>query len=112
METGTRRKLGEKGRDEVAPALLVCVPKVKIEIPYQGLTRLANGLDVLDDSRTDRRYQRPLIEIIKRFTNQRTVLPEPATKYETPSNGVITTGRIDTHVFHESRVTNPSTSSR
>jgi len=53
METGTRRKLGEKGRDDVAPVLLVCVPKIKIEISYQGLTRLANGLDVLDDSRTE-----------------------------------------------------------
>ena len=64
MRTGTRRKLGDKGRDEVAPVLLVGVSKVEIEIRNRSLSGLANGFDVLDDRGTNRRHQQPLTKIV------------------------------------------------
>ena len=76
-----RRKLGEKGGDEMAPVLFVYVPEVEVEISHRGLTGVAHISHVLDDCRTGKRKTTSVT--FERYkigpTNQRMVLPEPAT---------------------------------
>jgi hypothetical protein len=47
-----RRKLGEKGGDEMAPVLFVYVPKVEVEISHRGLAGIAYNFHFLDDCGT------------------------------------------------------------
>jgi hypothetical protein len=53
MEARASRKLSEKGRDQVAQALLVGVPKVKIKISHRCFSGLAQGFNILDDRGTE-----------------------------------------------------------
>jgi hypothetical protein len=111
--TGTRRKLGEKGRDKVAPALLVNVPKIKIEISYQGSSGLTNGFDVLDDRGTNRRHQQPWTKITGAIHKPENALARASYKAKhinAPSNVVVLSG-IDAQVFRGHREANRLTSS-
>ncbi len=91
--------------------LLVGVSKVEIEIRNRSLSGLANGFDVLDDRGTNRRHQQPLTKIVKQFTNQSTLLPEPAINHNNAPSDVVAMSGIYAHVFRVSREANQSTSS-
>src|SRR6267154_958293 len=104
MRTRVRRKLGEKGGDEMAPVLFVYVPKVEVEIRHRGLTGIIHNFDVLHDCGTGRRQTTSITCDRKRTraTNQRIVLPEPATYIRSCQVVSGKNGR-DAHVFHKSR---------
>jgi hypothetical protein len=76
-----RRELGEKGGDEMAPVLFVYVSEVEVEICHRGLTGIAHNFHFLDNCGTGKRQTTSSTCDRKktRATNQRTVLPEPAT---------------------------------
>ena len=62
--------------------LFVDVPKIEIKICHRGLTGIAHGFDILDDCGTGK-CQTTLVIFdgeSKYSTNQRMVLPEPATQ--------------------------------
>jgi len=91
--------------------LLVGVSKVEIEIRNRSLSGLANGFDVLDDCGTNRRHQQPFTIVVKEFTNQSTLLPEPAISHTNTLSNVVVMSGLDAHVFRVSREANRSTSS-
>ena len=76
-----RRKLCEKGSDEIAPVLFVYVPKIEVEISHGGLTGIPHNFHFLDDRGTGGMTNISHFERKRtRITNQRMVLPEPAAK--------------------------------
>ena len=86
--------------------LFADIAKVEIEICDRGLASIAHGFDILDDCGTGKRQatQLSLTKKSKWSTNQRMVLPEPAT--HTKSCQVVSeSGRSGrgAHVFHKSR---------
>ena len=97
--------------NKIVPVLLINVPKIEIKITNGSLSSLADHLDILDNCRTGRGNQQPLTEILKEFTNQRMLLPEPATEHNALSNGVVTWEKTDAYVFRGSREANLSASS-
>ena len=81
------------------------VPKVEIEICHQGLTGIAHGFDILDDCRAGQ-CQTTSVTFdgeSKYCTNQRMVLPEPATQKKMLSGGV-GQGLGEAHIFRGSRL--------
>ena len=68
-----RRELTEKESDEIAPVLLVYVPKVKVEIRHRGLTGIAHGFDVLDDCGTEKRQTTSVTLEGRRFRRTQTI---------------------------------------
>jgi hypothetical protein len=62
--------------------LFVDVPKVEIEICHRGLTGIAHGFDILDDCGAGKCQTTSVIFDGESncSTNQRMVLPEPATQ--------------------------------
>jgi hypothetical protein len=62
--------------------LFVDVPKVEVEICHRGLTDIAHGFDILDDCGAGKCQTTSVIfdGESKYTTNQRMVLPEPATQ--------------------------------
>ena len=99
-----RGKLSEKGSDEMAPVLFVYVPKVEVEITHRGLTGIAHDFDVLDYCGTVKRQTTSFTCERKRTrpTNQRIVLPEPATHIRS-CQMVSGKGGREAHVFHKPR---------
>ena len=103
--SSVRRKLGEKRGDQMSPVLFVYVPKVEVEISHRGLTGIAHNFHVLDDCGTGKRQTTSITCDRKktRSTNQRMVLPEPATYIRFCQHASGRSGR-GAHVFHGSRV--------
>jgi hypothetical protein len=97
--------------DKIVPVLLINVPKIEIKITDGSLSGLADGLDILNYCRTGRRNQQPLTEVLKLFTNHRMLLPEPATKHNALSDGVVTCEETNAYVFRGPREANLSASS-
>ena len=59
------RNLHEKGKEEVAGALLVGVSKVELKVGHRRISGFAHRFNILDDRGTGRIHQSPLRGTIK-----------------------------------------------
>ena len=62
---GSSRKLDENRWKQVVKFLFIDVPEVEVEIRYRGCPSIAQGHDVLDDRRTERKCQFNKVESVE-----------------------------------------------